>query len=271
MKHVFLTLVFSLTVFGLCAINAQQKESKESSTDLFSYKKHIVNQDTLNYRILLPKDFDASKTYPLVLFLHGAGERGDDNKRQLTHGGNLFLKEKHRDSFPAIVIFPQCPQNDYWAKLEADRSTKPITFNYKYKEEPTTALMLVIDLMDEMIAQPYVKTNQVYAMGLSMGGMGTFELIYRNPEMFAAAIPICGGGNPESVTEYATTIPLWILHGAKDDVVDPKLSLNMAAAILSAGGFPKLSLYDFANHNSWDPAFAEPELLTWLFSNTKQK
>ncbi|WP_179351406.1 carboxylesterase family protein [Winogradskyella vidalii] len=269
MKNVFLTLVFSLTIFGLGGANAQQKTLNEASIDLFSNEKHIVNQDTLLYRMLLPKDFDASKTYPLVLMLHGAGERGDDNKKQLTHGSRLFLNEKNRDSFPAIVIFPQCPQNDYWSKLEADRSTKPITFNYKYKEAPTTAMTLVMDLMDEMLAQPYVKTEQVYAMGLSMGGMGTFEIIYRKPEMFAAAMPICGGGNPESVTAYATTIPLWIFHGAKDDVVDPKLSLGMASAILSAGGFPKLTLYDFANHNSWDPAFAEPELLTWLFSKSK--
>ncbi|WP_178983359.1 carboxylesterase family protein [Winogradskyella helgolandensis] len=267
MKHQFLILVFSVVAFCSCAVKAQQKA--EPSKDLFSYEHHIVNGDTLNYRMLLPKNFDESKTYPVVLMLHGAGERGNDNKKQLAHGSQLFLKEKNRDSLPAIVIFPQCPSGDYWSKLEADRSTKPITFNYKYKDAPTTAMALMMDLMDEIVAQPYVKTDQVYAMGLSMGGMGTFEIIYRKPEMFAAAIPICGGGDPESVTAYAQTIPLWIFHGAKDDVVDPKLSLNMASAIISAGGFPKLTLYDFANHNSWDPAFAEPELLNWLFSKTK--
>ena len=266
MRNLFLILIFSLTFLNSVRVIAQQTES---SKDLFSYEHHMVNDDTLNYRMLLPKGFDESKTYPLVLMLHGAGERGDDNKKQLAHGSQLFLKEITRDLFPAIVIFPQCPQNDYWSKLEADRSTKPITFKYKYNEAPTTAMALVIDLMTEMVGKPYVKTDQVYVMGLSMGGMGTFEIIYRNPKMFAAAIPICGGGDPESVTAYAKTIPLWILHGAKDDVVDPKLSLSMASAIITAGGFPKLTLYDFANHNSWDPAFAEPELLKWLFSNTK--
>ena len=266
MKHLFLVLIFGVTFLNSVSVIAQKTES---SKDLFSYEHHMVNGDTLNYRMLLPKDFDASKKYPLVLMLHGAGERGSDNKKQLNNGASLFLNKKHRDSFPAIVIFPQCPQNDYWSKLDADRSTKPITFNYKYTEVPTKAMALVTDLMTEMVAKPYVKTNQVYAMGLSMGGMGTFEIIYRNPEMFAAAIPICGGGDPEYVTAYAKMIPLWIFHGAKDDVVDPKLSLSMASAIISAGGFPKLTLYDFANHNSWDPAFAEPELLKWLFSNTK--
>ncbi|WP_040279545.1 carboxylesterase family protein [Psychroserpens damuponensis] len=268
MKYQLLFLVFSIITFSPNTAKAQEKQS---SKDLFTYEQHIVKEDTLNYRMLLPKHFDESKTYPLVVMLHGAGERGNDNKRQLAHGSTLFLNETIRDSFPAIVIFPQCPRNDYWSKLEADRTTKPITFKYKYNEAPTTSMTLVMDLMDEMVAKPYLKTDQIYVMGLSMGGMGTFEIIHRKPEMFAAGIPICGGGDPESVTTYAQTVPLWILHGAKDDVVDPLLSLNMASAIISAGGFPKLTLYDFANHNSWDPAFAEPDLLKWLFSNSKLK
>lgn len=264
MKSIF----YVLSLVGLISISIQAQEAKLSK-ELYTYETHIVKDDTLNYRLLLPKGFSKNKTYPLVLFLHGAGERGEDNKKQLTHGSNLFLNEIHRDSLPAIVIFPQCPKNDYWSKLEADRSTKPITFNYKYNEPPTKAMASVINLMDRMLEKPYVKADQVYAMGLSMGGMGTFEIIYRRPQMFAAAIPICGGGDPNSVTEYAKIIPLWVFHGAKDDVVDPNLSINMISAILKEGGFPKFTLYDFANHNSWDPTFAEPELLKWLFSNTK--
>ncbi|WP_299120777.1 prolyl oligopeptidase family serine peptidase [uncultured Winogradskyella sp.] len=265
-KHIFLILIFSIAGLNTCAIKAQQTES---SKNLFSFETHIVDEDTLNYRMLLPKNFDDTKQYPLVLFLHGAGERGSDNRKQLVHGSSLFLNEKNRDSFPAILVFPQCPQNDYWSKLEADRTTRPITFKYRYDKAPTMAMTLTMDLMDEMTSRPYVKTDQVYVMGLSMGGMGTFEIIYRKPEMFAAAIPICGGGDPKSVNVYAKDIPLWIFHGAKDDVVNPNLSLSMASAILSAGGSPKLTLYDFANHNSWDPAFAESDLLNWLFSKIK--
>jgi predicted peptidase len=258
-----LKYIFSLLlIFSLVNLNGQEKQH-------YSEELHINNEDTLKYRMLLPKAFDASKQYPLVLFLHGAGERGDDNKKQLVHGSKMFLNETFRDSVPSIVIFPQCPQNDFWSKLEADRSTRPITFNYKYDEPPTTAMASVIDLMETMVARPYVNANQVYAMGLSMGGMGTFEIIYRKSEMFAAAIPICGGGDAASVRAYAKTIPLWVFHGAKDDVVNPNLSVAMVAAILKAGGFPKFTLYDFANHNSWDPAFAEPELLNWLFSKSK--
>ncbi|WP_299780231.1 prolyl oligopeptidase family serine peptidase [uncultured Formosa sp.] len=261
---------FIITIYLVFAtpflIRAQELKKTE---DLFLIKTHIVNTDTLKYRMLLPKDFSEDKTYPLVLFLHGAGERGNDNKTQLINGSDLFLNETTRDSFPAIVVFPQCPKNEYWAKVEADRSTKPITFKYKYKETPTKPMALVMDLMDTMAKKPFIKTNQIYVMGLSMGGMGTFEIIYRKPELFAAAIPICGGADPESVLAYAKSIPLWVFHGAKDDVVDPNLSINMVSAIFNNGGFPRFTLFDFANHNSWDPAFAEPELLTWLFSKSK--
>lgn len=235
----------------------------------YSYQHHIKGDDTLQYRMLLPKGFSENMTYPVVLFLHGAGERGNDNEKQLIHGSSLFLDKTVRDSFPAIVIAPQCPTSDYWSKVGVDRSTNPIGLNFKYDTGPTDAMALVMDLMDHLTSKSYVKNNQIYVMGLSMGGMGTFEIIYRKPELFAAAIPICGGGDPESVSNYAKSIPIWAFHGAKDNVVDPKLSLDMVAAILKAGGFPKFTLYDYANHNSWDPAFAELELLSWLFSNTK--
>lgn len=268
MKNLF--LVVALCFFNIATWNVKAQQTNLDK-DLFLYETHIFNEDTLNYRLLLPKNFSKEKAYPLVLFLHGAGERGNDNKKQLVHGSNLFLNKKHRNSFPAIVVFPQCTKDDYWSKLEADRSTRPIRFNYKYNEAPTTAMQLVIDLMETMVQKPYVNTNQIYVMGLSMGGMGTFEIIYRKPTMFTAAIPICGGGDPKSVREYAKDIPLWIFHGAKDDVVNPQLSIDMASAILQEGGFPSLTIFDNANHNSWDPTFAEPELLSWLFSKTKYK
>jgi predicted peptidase len=265
MKQFLWLPILSLFLYSSCAVKKPQNLSK----DLYSYETHIVGADTLKYRMLLPHNFSEDKEYPIVLFLHGAGERGNDNEKQLVHGSSLFLSQRARDSFPAIIIVPQCPENDYWSKLEADRTTRPITFKYKYDEAPTKAMNLTMDLMDKTVSKPYAKTDQVYVMGLSMGGMGTFEIIHRKPELFAAAIPICGGGDPKSVSNYAKTIPLWVFHGAKDNVVDPNLSINMVSAILNNGGFPKFTLYDFANHNSWDSAFAESELLSWLFSNIK--
>lgn len=237
--------------------------------ELYDSKQFISHADTLNYRIMYPKDFSEDKQYPFVLFLHGAGERGDNNVSQLAHGSKLFATDDNRESYPAIVIFPQCPQDDYWANVSVDRATKPLTLKFSNGGEPTKALNLVMQLMDKMVAKPFVNQNQVYVGGLSMGGMGTFELLSRKPNLFAAAFAICGGGNTDAAKAYATTVDLWIFHGAKDDVVDPQLSVDMVAAILKYGGKPNFSLYADDNHNSWDSTFAEPKLLTWLFSKSK--
>lgn len=254
----FFTLVL-LTGFGLLA----QNES-EYKKDFF-----IRDGDTLLYRILYPKNFTESKKYPLILFLHGAGEPGNDNKKQLVHGGKLFVKDSVRENYPAIVVFPQCPVDDYWANATIDRSSYPIKPTFDYSKKPNKSMGLLLQLLDDLLEEPYVKRDQIYVMGLSMGGLGTFEIIYRRPKTFAAAIPICGAGSPKSVGVYAKEVPLWIFHGSKDDVVSPNQSVEMVDALLKAGAHPKFTLYDFANHNSWNPAFAEPELLSWLFSKKR--
>jgi predicted peptidase len=246
-------------------------QSHSQHQQLYESKKFVNGTDTLNYRIMYPKNFSENKQYPVVLFLHGAGERGHDNAAQLTHGSSLFANEKHRDSFPAIVIFPQCPREDYWASASVDRTTQPLTLKFSNGGEPTKALDLVMKLMDEIVAKPFVAKQQVYVGGLSMGGMGTFEILSRKPTMFAAAIAICGGGNTEAAKAYANTTELWIFHGAKDDVVTPQLSVDMVSAILKYGGAPNFTLFADANHNSWDSALSEPNLLPWLFSKSKKQ
>src|SRR5690606_33009286 len=148
-----------------------------------------------------------------------------------------------------------------------DRNKQPLKLKFQYRKGPTKALDLTMALMDSLMAEPFVKKDQVYVMGLSMGGMGTFEILYRKPDMFAAAIPICGGGDTKAAKAYADKVPLWIFHGAQDNVVAPQFSMDMTTKIMEYGGHPNLSLYGDANHNSWDLAFKEPGLLTWLFSN----
>ncbi|SHJ38747.1 Alpha/beta hydrolase family protein [Arenibacter nanhaiticus] len=234
--------------------------------DLYHAAIFKKGADSLQYRILYPKDFSASKQYPVVLFLHGAGERGSDNQKQLVHGSKLFLEEENRENFPAIVLFPQCPQEDYWSRVAVDRTKGPLEISFEYSKGPTKALELTMALMDSLVQESYVKKDQLYIMGLSMGGMGTFEMLYRKPGMFAAAIPICGGGDLQASEIYANKVPLWIFHGAKDNVVNPHLSLDIAAKIIEFGGAPNLTIFGDANHNSWDPAFDEPNLLPWLFS-----
>lgn len=239
------------------------------TTEVFEKEQFVDGNDTLKYRILYPKDFSKKKKYPVVLFLHGAGERGDDNKAQLVHGSSLFLKEEVRKDFPAIVIFPQAPKEDYWAKVEVKRDTMPFQFDFKNKEKPTQSLKLVMELMDSIVKKKFVNKDRVYVGGLSMGGMGTYEIIFKKPEMFAAAFAICGGANPEISSAYPKGFPIWIFHGEKDDIVPSGLSKAMAREINHHGGNAKLSLYPEDNHNSWDSAFSEPYLLPWLFSQKK--
>lgn len=255
-------VIGALLLFNSWEVSAQHEA-------FYKQEQFISGKDTLNYRVMMPENLEFPNQFPVVLFLHGAGERGSDNAKQLSHGSEMFYKA--RDSFPAIVIFPQCPQDDYWANATIDRSTNPITLKFPVNSDPTSSMNLVMALMDDLLDKPYVDKNQVYVGGLSMGGMGTFEILKRKPEVFAAAFAICGAGNPEASEVYAKTTPMWIFHGANDDVVDPQHSVSMVSGILKYGGKPNFSLFAKDNHNSWDSAFAEPELIPWLFSNSKSK
>lgn len=240
--------------------------------DLSQYEKHWYTEgtDTLPYRVLLPKDYNPKKKYPLVYFLHGAGERGNDNEKQLVHGAKLFLKEEVRNDYPAIVVFPQCAANSFWSNVRFtyDTATKKRSFIFQEEGSPTTAMRLAEGLLQKLLDEYPINKKRVYVGGLSMGGMGTFEIVRRHPDVFAAAIPICGGGSPATAEKIKKT-RWWVFHGAKDDVVPPVNSDIMVRALEAAKASVKYTLYPAANHNSWDPAFAEPELLKWLFSQKK--
>ncbi|HAG16204.1 MAG TPA: phospholipase [Bacteroidales bacterium] len=263
MKHLKLLIIY-LLLFILQTGLAQDS--------LSSYKKEIFvsKLDSMPYRILFPPHFSAEKSYPLVVFLHGAGERGNDNEKQLIHGSSLFTSPEALANYPSIVLFPQCPSDDYWAKVKIDRNDAKKTFDFLYTKPPTRSMNNLIQLIDKLLDGNYINKDQVYVMGLSMGAMGVYEILYRKPNTFAAGIAICGGGNTHFAKNFAKQTPLWIFHGSRDDVVDPKYSVRMVEAILEAGAYPKFTLFEDANHNSWDPAFAQKEILPWLFSKTRK-
>mgnify|MGYP006273900499 CR=1 FL=1 len=233
----------------------------------YQAKMHISESGNLPYRILLPKNFNQNDKYPLLLFLHGAGERGSDNKKQLVHGAEHF--KSAQSAYPSIVLFPQCPKEDYWSNLTVDRSEMPYRFQFDYSQPPTPAMSHVMSLLDSLLNQEFVDQDRVYVGGLSMGGMGTFEILHRKPETFAAAFAICGAGDPESVSNYAKKTPVWLFHGGKDNVVLPSYSTEMYIALHKAGARPRYNLYKNANHNSWDPAFAEDDFISWIFSQKR--
>ena len=242
--------------------------TKAQDTNLYKPEKFIQGTDTLLYRILMPENFDKTKTYPVLLFLHGAGERGNDNKAQLIHGSKLFLRPEVRANYPAIVIFPQCPEDSYWSNVKSSTVNGKRNFEFEKGGKPTLAMKMVMSLMEQVKDLPYTDNKRIYAGGLSMGGMGTFEILRRMRGEFAAAFAVCGGDNPENVRKYKN-IPLWIFHGAKDDVVPPENSQIIADALKAKKADVKFTMYPEANHNSWDQAFAEPELLSWLFSHKR--
>ncbi len=265
MKSDMLSKLFQLSIVLLMAATNLQAQR----IDTFQKKWLVQGPDTLPYRLLLPKGYEASKKYPLILFLHGAGERGRDNEAQLTHGSSLFLSDTLRQAFPAIVVVPQCPQNSFWSNVQTTRdSAGGRTFNFQEGGAPTRAMAMVENLLEELQRQYKLKEEQLYVMGLSMGGMGTFEIVRRHPDLFAAAVPICGGGHPATAGALKST-EWWVFHGDADNVVPVQLSQIMVDALKAQAASVKFTVYPGVGHNSWDNAFAEPQLLPWLFAQRR--
>jgi len=263
MNYKPILILLLLAMFAANSVNAQ------GDLDAYVRKVYLSGNDTLPYRILYPNNFNPDQKYPLVLVLHGAGERGDNNEAQLAYGAQLFLESQ--EQYPAIVVFPQCPKDSYWSNVNiVPDDTGKRTFNFRKGGKPTEAMEALLGLLGELKHSGYVNKHHIYIGGLSMGGMGTFELLRRRPNTFAAAFPICGGGSPANAKKYARKVPLWIFHGAEDSVVPVGKSEIMAQAIKAADGDVKLTIYPGVDHNSWDNAFKEPELLPWLFSHQKK-
>lgn len=223
--------------------------------------------EVMPYQLLKPIDFSPNINYPLVIVLHGAGERGDDNISQLSHGSSLFLDSNIRKRFPAFVLFPQCPEGKYWATVLSREG--PNKFVYSATPDSNLVLDVLTDLLSDLDSLYHFDENRMYIGGLSMGGMGTFEMVYRNPQKFAAAFAICGGADP-AIAKSMNYTPFRIDHGEVDDVVPYILSKKMVDALRDSGAEVIWNLHPGVNHNAWDNAFSDPELLPWLFNHSKK-
>jgi predicted peptidase len=252
-------LIISLLIMLMTQSSAQEK-------NLFEKQLFIVGEDTLPCRILTPLNFQSNKKYPLIIFLHGAGERGNDNEAQLTWGADMFLDSANRAKYPAIVVFPQCPKDDKWAEYK--RTSQKDSTGYEYVEDAPMRkpLKLVSDFIDTLTSSSQVDKRRVYIFGLSMGGFATIELLWRRPEVFAAAIPICGAGNPARLTKYRKDMPIWLFHGDKDPVIPVSNSRLIYNSLHTSNTKVKYTEYPEVGHDSWRNAFMEPTLLPWLFA-----
>ncbi len=212
------------------------------------FEAQVLKTVRLNYLLYLPKgyDKDSSQKWPLILFLHGAGERGDDLNLVKIHGIPKIVEQ--RDDFPFIAVSPQCPRTSWWTM----------------ENESLNALL------DDIVLKYDVDKDRIYLTGLSMGGFGTWTLATLYPERFAAIAPVCGGGDPEKVC-VLKDVPAWVFHGAKDSTVSPEESKKMVKALEDCGGNVKLTIYPEAGHDSWTETYNNPELYEWFLKYKRGK
>lgn len=250
---VFLTFMGSLLIPALACAQETDAPPVDELADFQAMVYEDGQGGTLLYRMIVPEQ--AQAPMPVLLFLHGSGERGDDNRKQLVHGKDLMRKAARE--FNCIVVAPQCPDGDRWSIVdwEQDKITFP--------DEPSEPMRLANELIDDLATRYDVDQDRLYVMGLSMGGYGTWDAICRWPGRFAAAAPICGGGDPAQA-ELIKDTPIWAFHGDADPVVSVEYDRTMIQAIKDAGGDPKYTEYPGVGHDSWTPAFAEPDLLPWM-------
>ncbi len=240
--------------------------SEASLTDIFKAETYKAsNGIILPYRIYVPEDYDASKSYPVVVFLHGSGERGNDNTSQLKNGIGHMFKKVGSPILDSIVIAPQCPSSMKWVSVSAWTECNYSTD--KLAESP--ALRAVVDLLEDLPLDYNINKKQIYATGLSMGGFGTWDLLVRHGDMFAAGIPVCGGCDVSKAAELVN-MPIMTFHGLKDPTVPCTGTQSMYNAIVAAGGTKiEFTPYENGVHNVWDKAYAEEGLAEWLFSQSK--
>jgi len=202
----------------------------------------------IDYLLSLPKGYgQKDQEWPLMLFLHGAGERGDDLDKVKVHGPPKLVAQGK--DLPFIVVSPQCPNGTWWSAPDQ--------------------IQTLTGLLDEIVANYDVDESRVYLTGLSMGGYGTWSLGATTPDRFAAIAPICGGGEKRMAWRLKE-MPIWVFHGAKDSVVPLAQSEEMVEAVKGAGGNPKLTVYPEANHDSWTATYDNPELYDWFLSHRKR-
>jgi predicted peptidase len=240
MKMTFHTIVSILALLATAAFAA------EPSASAAQQEKHFEAQITvtakMDYLLFLPKGYEQSdKRWPLMLFLHGAGESGTNLAKVKTHGPPKIVESK--PDFPFILVSPQSPRGG-WNNDTLNALLEDVIRNYR------------------------VDKSRVYLTGLSMGGFGTWSLAAAHPEEFAAIVPICGGGNPADAKKLAS-LPIWVFHGAKDPTVPVQRSREMVEAIKAAGGNIKYTEYPEARHDSWTETYDNPALYDWLLAQKR--
>jgi predicted peptidase len=259
-------MLFVLAIGGALALTLPTRARQDS--EVFQSRTLTIDGKTFQYRVFVPKGWSSKKTWPVILFLHGAGERGDDNLTQTRVGlGPAILRQQ--DTFKSIVVMPQCPANRWWSEPEMQA--------------------MALRSLDQTAKEFRADASRTYLTGLSMGGYGSWTMAATNPNRFAAIAVVCGGVRPppglnlpQAMTGFAAVAdpygavaarvgktPVWVFHGDADLAVPVTESRNMVEALKAAHGDVRYNEYSGVGHNSWDKAYAEPELFPWLMSQHK--
>jgi predicted peptidase len=242
-------------------------------TDAFADRSVTVTEDgepvVFRYRLLEPPQgiSGASRPpggkVPVVLFLHGAGERGSDNEQQLKYLPTWLAEPAARERYPCFLVAPQCRSDHRWVEVAwNDRASTP------QAAIPTTDMAAAVAALEATLALEAADPRRVFLTGLSMGGFGAWDLAARMPERFAALLPICGGGD-ERTAPRLVDLPVWCFHGDADTAVPVERSRRMIAALEAAGGSLKYSELPDVGHDSWTPAYRDPAVLDWLFRQSR--
>lgn len=244
----FNTILLSLVAAGFLITGCSSSKTYNEATNKQmnkSFTREITKIVSANYLLYLPKDYrKEKKEWPLVLFLHGIGERGNDLELVKRHGPPMLVA--HGKEFPFILVSPQCPDDSWWSND-------------------------VLDALLQDVEEKYdVDKNEVYVTGLSMGGYGTWSLAMAYPHRFAAIAPVCGAGHVFNICKLKDT-PVWGFHGAKDNVVPISGDQKLIDALKNCGGDVKFTIYPNGNHDAWTETYNNPELYKWLLSHTLKK
>lgn len=211
----------------------------------------------LPYRIQAPARTEAGRKYPLVVLLHGSGERGTNNVAQLVHGATDILNFMRVNGVKAYFIAPQCPDGQQWSD-----------YGYRHLPAPTAPMAALLEFLDVFVKKNPVDADRLLVTGISMGGYGTWDAIMRRPGMFAAAMPCCSGSDARQVWRVRE-MPIWVFHGAADSVVPVHRSREMVSALWTIDGNVRYTEYPGVNHDCWVPLYSDWKNLAWFFSQSR--
>jgi predicted peptidase len=256
----------SVLVVSLSLVASAPAGADEVKTGFLQRVHKGADGKEARYALFVPHDYRGNRAYPLILFLHGAGEWGSDGQKQLSVGLGPAVKKRAK-AFPFLVLFPQSQKNTWPVDVKDPKQLRRIATTWSDQEaEGQRALALLADVEKEYRVDP----ERVYLTGVSMGGFGTWLLAASHPERWAAIVPICGGGDPRTAARIKG-LPCWCFHGDADDAVPVHWSRDMMKALWAAGGHPNYTEYAGVGHNSWDKAYDTTDLYEWLLRHRLKK